>query len=213
MVGVFVVLALVVGVPVAWVQVGGQRGIVDSVDGLEAAPVGIVFGAGIHPNSGLPSIYLARRLQAAADAYDAGKVQVVVVSGDNGQVGYDEPTVMQDWLVGLGVPAEHIVLDYAGFDTHDTCVRANQVFGITDAVLFTQDYHLPRAMSSCRAAGLQVQGVGVSSSTGSSSLVVYRLREAPASWKSFWDGLTNRSPVYPGPPETSVSDALRDAGA
>lgn len=197
--------------PIGWVQATGQRGIVAEPVDLAPAPVAIVFGAGIRTD-GTPSTYLTRRLEGARTAYEAGTVGVILVSGDNGTRGYDEPSSMRDWLVARGVPTDRVVLDYAGFDTHDTCVRAVEVFGVTEAVLFTQDYHLPRAMASCRGAGIQVQGVGVSSAGAGERLSYYRFREVGASWKAWWDGTWNRSPRYPGPPETTVTDALRDAG-
>jgi len=201
-------VALTVGGPVAWVQTAGRSGIVPAPALADGAPVGIVFGAGLRPN-GEPSTYLTRRLEAAQLLYEQGTVSVILVSGDNGSTDHDEPTAMRQWLVAHGVPPEHVVRDFAGFDTHDTCVRAATVFGIDRAVLITQDYHLPRAMFSCRAAGLSVQGVGVSSdSVDPARALNWRLRELPASWKACWDAVTQRSPRYPGPPETSVGDAL-----
>ena len=193
-----------------WVQATGHRGTV-ALDDVGPAPVAVVFGAGLRPD-GSPSPYLRDRLAAAQQLYEAGTVSVLLVSGDNGQVGYDEPTAMADWLAGHGVPRDRIVLDYAGFDTHDTCVRAVEVFGVTDAVLVTQDYHLPRATYLCREAGMHVQGVGVAAGHDSwLQSSPYRLRELPASWKAWWDQTTGRTPTYPGPKETSVTDALRDA--
>ncbi len=201
-------LLLVAAGPVVWVQVTGQRGSV-ALDGAAPAPVAVVFGAGVR-SDGSPSTYLRYRLDAARALYEAGTVSVVLVSGDNGQASYDEPTAMAGWLVDHGVPRDRVVLDYAGFDTHDTCVRAVEVFGVTEAVLVTQDYHLPRAMYLCREAGMDVQGVGVAAEGG--PRVSYYARELPASWKAWWDATTNRRPVFPGPPETSVAEALRTGG-
>lgn len=98
---------------------------------------------------------------------------------------------------------------YAGFDTHDTCQRARRVFGVEAAVVVTQDYHVRRAAFSCAAAGIDVQGSGVSSaSVEPSKAVMYRVRELPASWKAALDAVVNRSPVYLGDPEPGVRDAL-----
>lgn len=206
------VVALVLLAPVLWVQAVGLARVRSGTGDVPATDVAIVLGAGLRPD-GTPSTYLRRRLDAAAELYDQGTVKVILVSGDNSREGYDEPTAMRDWLVGLGVPADRVVLDYAGFDTHDTCVRAHEVFGVTSAVVITQDYHLPRALFSCREAGVDVVGLGVSS-TGIEPIkaVLYRLREAPASARAAWDALTGRDPVYPGPRETGIEDALSDAG-
>lgn len=195
-----------------WVQASAQAAVASSRASVPRTPVAIVFGAGLKPN-GTPSVYLARRLEAARALYAAGTVAVVLVSGDNGTPQHDEPTAMRDWLVAHGVPDGRIVRDFAGFDTHDTCVRAHDVFGVRSAVLLTQDYHLRRALFSCRAAGIDAVGLGVSAaSVTPSQAVVWRLRELPASWKAWWDALTGRSPKFDGPPESSLAAALRAAG-
>ncbi|MCG2800739.1 MAG: YdcF family protein [Cellulomonas sp.] len=205
------VLAATVG-PMIWVQAIGQREVAPNRQAVRRAPVAIVFGAGLKPG-GAPSVYLARRLEAARSLYAAGEVGVILVSGDNGTPAHDEPTAMRDWLVSHGVPDAAIVRDFAGFDTHDTCVRAHDVFGVDDAVLLTQDYHLRRALFSCEAAGVRATGLGVSSSSVSPmQAFVWRLRELPASWKAWWDATTGRTPRFDGPPETAVSDALRQSG-
>ena len=138
-------------------------------------------------------------------------MQAILVSGDNAQADYDEPTAMYDWLIDAGIPAERVVRDYAGFDTHDSCVRARDVFGVKDLVVVTQDYHLPRAVFSCTAAGLDVVGVAVSSaSVERSKAVKYRVREALASVKSAWDALIQRKPVHGGS-ETSIQEIVDNA--
>ncbi len=200
-------LAVVLALPLVWVQGVGQTR-VRSLSTAGPAPVALVFGAGLRPD-GSPSTYLRRRLDAAKHLLDDGRVQVILVSGDNGTPHHDEPTAMRDYLTGQGVPADRIVLDYAGFDTHDTCVRAHDVFGVDAAVLLTQSYHLRRALFSCGAAGIASTGVGVSAeSVQPRQALNWRLREVPASYKAWWDALTGREPVYRGPRETGVQDAL-----
>ena len=198
--------ALVVG-PILWVQGLGQTE-VRAADDVPTTAVALVLGAGLRPD-GSPSVYLARRLDAARELYARGAVDVVLVSGDNAHANHDEPTAMLDWLVAHGVPADHVVRDHAGFDTHDSCVRAHDVFGVDAAVVVTQDYHLRRALFSCTEAGIAVTGVGVSSaSVRPVQAMSWRARELPASWRAAWDAVTRRSPVYDGPRETSVQDAL-----
>lgn len=194
--------------PALWVQVVGQTRVRPGVSDISRTDVAIVLGAGLRPD-GTPSTYLRRRLDAAAELYARGTVDVILVSGDNSTTQHDEPTAMRDWLVGLGVPEDRVVRDFAGLDTHDSCVRAHQVFGVTDAVVITQDYHLRRALFSCREAGIDVVGLGVSStSVEPIKAVLYRVREIPASIKAAWDALTGREPVHLGPHETDVEDAL-----
>ena len=204
-------LAAAVVVPVVVVQGVGQAAVRASVDDVPDTPVVIVPGAGLRPD-GSPSTYLRRRLDAAADLYASGTVRVVLLSGDNSTPWHDEPTAMRDWLVDLGVPADWIVLDHAGLDTHDTCVRAHDVFGVDEAVVVTQTYHLRRMLFSCRSAGIDVAGVGVSAaSVEPAKAVVYRVREVPASMRAAWDALTSRRPARGGPPESGVADALAAA--
>lgn len=202
-----IVVALVLA-PALWVQVVGQTRVRPGVSDISRTDVAIVLGAGLRPD-GTPSTYLRRRLDAAAELYARGTVDVILVSGDNSTTQHDEPTAMRDWLVGLGVPEDRVVRDFAGLDTHDSCVRAHEVFGVTDAVVITQDYHLRRALFSCREAGIDVVGLGVSStSVEPIKAVLYRVREIPASIKAAWDALTGREPVHLGPHEIGVEDAL-----
>jgi vancomycin permeability regulator SanA len=206
---VIVGAVLVVGLgPVIVVQAVGQTRVVAGLVDVPATDVALVPGAGLTAQ-GTPSVYLTRRLEAARALYAAGTVRVILVSGDNRTPYHDEPSAMRDWLLAHGVPDDAIVRDFAGLDTHDTCVRAKRVFGVTHAVLVTQDYHLRRALFSCAAAGIDVVGVGVSAeSVHPRQLLGWRLREVPASWKAAWDALTGRDPVHLGPPEPGVTDAL-----
>jgi vancomycin permeability regulator SanA len=200
-------LAVVLVAPLLWVQGLGQTR-VRSADAVPPTAVALVLGAGLAPD-GTPSPYLERRLAAARDLYRHGVVGVVLVSGDNRTASHDEPTAMRDWLVQNGVPRDKVVRDPAGFDTHDSCVRAHDVFGVTDAVVVTQDYHVRRALLSCAQAGIDVVGVGVSSqSAHPSQAVVWHLREVPASWRAAWDAVTGRPALRSGPAQTSVRDAL-----
>lgn len=200
-------VALVVGSGVIWVQGSGHARTRDA-DDVEPTPVVLVLGAGLRPD-GTPSTFLARRLDMARELFEAGKVEVILVSGDASRKDYDEPTAMRDWLVEQGVPAQRVVRDFAGLDTHDSCFRARHVFGVDQAIVVTQDYHLRRALFSCAAAGLDAVGVGVSAaSVEPAKAAWYHVREMPASAKAAWDGLTRRDPKFLGAQETGVQDAL-----
>lgn len=191
----------------AWLDSSGHRvvagapGWLSSVPGSQAA---LVLGAGLF--SGRPSPMLADRLDIAAELYHAGKVKAVLLSGDNSRKDYDEPTAMRDYLTAKGVPASVMVLDYAGFDTWDSCVRARKVFGAGSVTVVTQVFHLPRAVALCRRAGLATSGVGDDSSRRwPSQTYAYAAREFVAAAKGFADSVVLRSdPVFPGPRETSL---------
>lgn len=189
---------------VTWVQYS-ERSNIRTVESAEPTDVALVLGAGLK-RDGTPSLYLERRLDIARQLYEAGKVRAVLVSGDNSTVYHDEPTAMRTWLVDNGVPEDSIVTDHAGLDTYDSCVRAYRIFGVRNAIVITQDYHLPRALFSCTHAGINATGIGASSQGGAVSQ--YRNREIPASLKAAWDALISREPKYAGPQETGVSDIL-----
>ncbi|QIK82232.1 vancomycin high temperature exclusion protein [Sanguibacter sp. HDW7] len=196
-----------VALPVVVVQVSGRQHVVDLAD-APPRTVALVLGAGLRPD-GSPSTYLARRLDAAVNLYERRVVRGVLVSGDSSTVGYDEPTAMKDYLVRQGVPADVVRQDFAGLDTHDSAVRARAVFGVRDAIVVTQDYHLPRAVFSARAAGIDAVGVAVSSeSVTPEQLATWKARDLLASWKAAVDALVGRKPARPWSDEPGVADVL-----
>ena len=175
---------------------------------VPAAPVALVLGAQVYP-SGTPSPFLAGRLDLAQRLYDAGLVKVILVSGDNGAREYNEPDAMRGYLIAKGVPADKVVADYAGFDTYDSCSRAQRIFGVDRLTVVTQGYHLPRAVATCRALGLDANGVGDDSFRGTEAWRRGALRDQVACVKTVLDLVTGRDPVL-GQRETSVDRALQD---
>jgi SanA protein len=183
-------------------------GRIASVDSASQRPVAIVFGAGLL-RDGSPTPVLRDRVETAADLYFAGKVQKLLMSGDNRFVEYNEPGAMRAYALELGVPEDAIVLDYAGRRTYDTCYRAKEIFGVDQALLVTQRFHLPRALVICN--GLGVAGEGVSADRRAyrrSSLGIWNLRELPATLVAFIDTFITRplpvlgekEPIFPEPP-------------
>lgn len=173
---------------------------------VPAAPVALVLGAQVYP-SGMPSAFLAARLDLAKRLYDAGKVRVILVSGDNGAREYNEPEAMRRYLVAAGVPAPAVVADYAGFDTYDSCARARRVFGVSTVTVVTQTYHLPRAVATARLLGLRANGVGDDSVRSGWAWRKGTVRDQVACLKTIWDLASRRDPVL-GRAETGVTDAL-----
>ena len=187
-VGGSLLVALAVGAAAAaiwgWIQWRYDRLVVELPD-APVRPVAIVFGAGVRPGGRL-SPMLADRMDTAIALYRAGKVRKLLVSGDNRFVDYDEPTAMYNYAVARGVPAEDVVRDFAGRRTYDTCYRANAIFGVENALLVTQRFHLPRAIFTCR--NLRVDGLGVSADRRTYwSNSYYRLRDALATLRAWAD--------------------------
>jgi SanA protein len=141
---------------------------------------------------------LEERLGTALELYTSGRVQRLLLSGDHGTKGYDEVNAMMDWLAARGIPREHIFLDHAGFDTHDTMVRAHAVFQVRDAVIVSQAFHLPRAVFLAQAAGLTVMGVSADPPEGS-VCAGSRIREPLACLKACADVVFATGPRFLGP--------------
>ncbi len=132
--------------------------LVYSQQDVPAERVAIVFGARVYSDGRL-SAMLQDRVETAVQLYQAGKVQKILMSGDNRFEDYDEPGRMMEYAINLGVPAEYIQPDYAGRRTYDTCYRAKAIFQLHSAVLVTQDFDLPRALFTCRNLGVEAVGV------------------------------------------------------
>jgi vancomycin permeability regulator SanA len=200
--GVYVLL-----LPLGWMYVASSRHRVSAAK-VPATAVGIVFGAGAP--QGRPSPMLVGRLELGASLYRRGKVQMLLVTGDNSLSHYNEPLVMRDYLVGVGVPRDRLVLDYAGFDTWDSCVRAKKIFGVDRAILITQRFHLPRALTLCRSVGIDAWGVGDDSRPYAPiATVASYLRELPAALKGAVYLLVRPDPHFLGPREPGIQRALR----
>ncbi|MBK6887011.1 MAG: YdcF family protein [Tetrasphaera sp.] len=163
------------------------------------ADVTLVLGAGLTPDD-TPSPCLAARLDvAAALRCRRARPNVLLLSGDNRYHDYDEPTAMRTYLVERGVPAERIVLDFAGRDTYDSCSRAKRIFRVDRMLVVSQGYHLPRAVATCQALGIDAQGVGDWSVRDTYDPVTWRWGEV-ASDGGAQDGVGPRGSTGPRPP-------------
>lgn len=147
--------------------------------------VAIVLGAGLQKRGTEPSPYLRWRIETAAALYKAGRVKKLLMSGARMGSLHDEPRIMQQTAEALGVPAADIVQDGLGLDTYDSCKRAYDRFRITNAAIITQGYHMPRAVLSCRVAGIDAIGVNAHTQVRSWRAGWYLLREWLATDKLF----------------------------
>ncbi|MGW0971060.1 SanA/YdcF family protein [Streptomyces sp. NPDC002516] len=201
------VLCVLALLPVTWLYVSTGDRLRTTAD-APRTQVAIVFGAGL--SAGGPSLYLAHRLDAAAKLYRAGRVEVVLVTGDNSRKDYDEPDAMRTYLAAHGVPDRRIVSDYAGFDTWDSCVRARKIFGVHEAVLISQGFHIRRAVALCRAAGVRSYGIGVDA-RHDVTWYYGGTREIFAAGKAALDAVFKPNPHFLGPKEHGVTRALAAA--
>ncbi len=176
-----------------------------SIKDVPQKRVAIVFGAGVLYD-GSPTPALKSRLETAAELYFAGKAEKLLMSGDNRFVYYNEPQAMKDYALQLGVPDDAIVLDYAGRRTYDTCYRARDIFKVQDIILVTQRYHLPRALYTCNALG--VNAVGVAANRDESPYLYGNLRELPATLKALWEVCVSHPLPVLGEPEPIFSSNI-----
>lgn len=201
--------------PFGWVQAhasGHLYGSGDLRDGNGPhADVVIVLGAQLAPGGTRPMPFLQYRLDTAAALLASGNATVALVSGDAGGTSGDEPGVMRAYLASVGVDPARVVEDPFGLDTYDSCVRARQVFGVTRALIVTQHYHLARAVTLCRQAGIDVDGVGADCDGCSLRLYTNAVREYFACTKAAWDAWRDRQPAVSSPASTAVVDALARA--
>ncbi len=168
---------------------------------VPASRVAIVFGAGLQRN-GTPSPVLRDRIDTAIRLYENGRVDKLLMSGDNRFVHYNEPGAMFAYAVSQGVPEEDIVLDYAGRRTYDTCYRARHIFDLKEAILVTQKYHLPRALVTCNNLGLESSGVSADvRNYRRSSYAFWTIREVPATSVALWEVFVSRPLPVLGKPE------------
>ncbi|MFF3570581.1 SanA/YdcF family protein [Nocardia jiangxiensis] len=199
---VMVLVGVCIGV-VRWRASGPEY----SATSVPPADVALVPGAEIYPN-GQPSPYVAGRLDLARTLLNTGKVQALLLTGDFGTPTYDEPDAMRRYLIDKGVPANKIALDYAGFDTYQSCARAYRIFGVRNAIVVTQDFSVPRTIALCRSVGIRTTAVGDHSQAHNLTYDKCWVRDQIAAIKAVYSMLVQPDPKFLGRQETSVRDAI-----
>jgi SanA protein len=192
-----VLVAALGGLGTSWWVLRQGSQMVRSPESVQPAQAILVLGAGIR--NGAPTPMLEDRLTVALALYRAGKAPKLLLSGDHGQVEYDEVGVMRRFLEERGVPAEAIFLDHAGFDTYDSLYRSKAVFQAESLIVVTQAFHLPRALWIGKQLGVDVQGVEADLRHWPDLERAYRLREGVARLKAVGEVLIHRAPRFLGP--------------
>lgn len=149
---------VVVGLAALRISPSVRAWINESVEATPSADVGVVLGCSPRLSGGRRNSFFDRRIEAAAQLFHAGKVKHLIVSGDNADRRYDEPTAMKRALIAAGVPAERITRDFAGFRTLDSVLRARDVFGLSRFVVISQRFHAERAVYLARKHGIEAIG-------------------------------------------------------
>lgn len=184
------------------VSLSARDAITDSLEAVEPMPVALILGTA-RTHRGRPNQFYRARIEAAAALFHSGRVRGILVSGDNATRHYNEPIVMQKDLMTLGVPSEYITLDYAGFRTLDSVVRAKKVFGLEQVLIVSQRFHTARALFLARHFALQARGFAAANpSHAGSGFLRVRTREVFARVAALLDIITGQGPRFLGKHET-----------
>jgi SanA protein len=183
-----------------WVGATTEGRVHDKLADLKTAPVALLLGTSPR-YAGKPNPFYSARIKAAKDLFASGKVAGIIVSGDNRRANYNEPVMMKTDLVQAGVPAEFITLDFAGFRTLDSVVRAKMVFQQNRVIVVSQRFHSQRAVFLAQHFGLDAEAY-VAQEPPWSWWVRVRAREVFArALACFEVSISNRQPHFLGPTE------------
>ena len=132
--------------------------VTDDINKLNSVKVGLVLGTSRNVKGGSRNTFFFNRIDAAAELFESGKIKYIIVSGDNGEKDYNEPQDMREELVKKGIPDSVIFLDYAGFRTLDSVIRAREIFGQKTFIIISQKFHNERAVYLARKNGIEAYG-------------------------------------------------------
>ena len=174
----------------------------DDVSAIPYNRVGVLLGTSPKGRTGNPNVFYIRRIEACVALYKAGKIDRILVSGDNSRTTYDEPTCIKEDLIAAGVPDSVIYLDYAGFRTYDSMVRAKEVFGVSSFTIISQPFHNERSLYIATRKGLDV----IAFNAPDVQLRRWRIRMTVREWlartKAVLDVYTHKQPHFLGEPIT-----------
>lgn len=193
---IVVFISLGVFITYHWVSFKTRHLVFDSVTTIPKNKVGLLLGTGKYAASGNINLFYKYRIDAAVQLYKAGKIEYILVSGDNSRKDYDEPSDFKSDLIARGIPESKIILDYAGFRTLDSVVRAKEIFGQTSLTFISQKFHNQRAIYIANHFGIKAIGFNAKD--------VYNrhFREYLARSKASLDLVFNVQPKFLGQPIT-----------
>ncbi|KQT24723.1 hypothetical protein ASG22_12105 [Chryseobacterium sp. Leaf405] len=157
----------------------------------------LLLGTSKNLNNGSPNAYFDNRIKATADLYKSRKIQYIIVSGDNSTKDYNEPEDMQLALMKYGIPQDHIFLDFAGFRTLDSIVRAKEIFGQQKIVIVSQKFHNERAVFLAKQNGIEAFGYNAEDVNKYAGFKT-NMREYLAKTKAYLDLILGVEPKFGG---------------
>lgn len=198
----FFLLLLVAGIIfIAWANYSIKKNsdayVSYNIADIPETKTALLLGTSKNLNSGLPNAYFYNRIQAAVDLYKSGKIEYIIVSGDNSRKSYNEPEDMLLRLVHYGIPHDRIFLDHAGFRTLDSVVRAKEIFGQTKLVIISQKFHNERAVFLAKKNGIDAFGYNAKD-VNKYMGVKTNIREYFAKAKAYYDLILGVKPKFGG---------------
>lgn len=151
-----IIFAVSIVIMYLFVSIYSKKYIYDSIEEIPYNDVALVLGTSKYLYNGRVNMYFKFRMDAAYELYKSGKIKFILVSGDNRNRFYNEPRQMRLDLIRLGVDKKHIFLDFAGFRTRDSIIRANKVFNLTNFTIVSQPFHNERAIFIARQKNINV---------------------------------------------------------
>lgn len=183
---VIVTIAALVFIDI-YISKQAEADLYSNIKKIPAKKAALVLGTAKYIAKGKKNYFYTYRIRATAQLFKSGKVKAIVVSGDNGTKYYDETTTMQKDLIKAGIPSRYITLDYAGFRTLDSVVRAEAIFDLKDYIIVSQKFHLERALFIAKAKGQKVIGFMAKDIPGTAAAYRMKAREYLARAKAFLD--------------------------
>lgn len=195
-------LLLVAGIVfMAWANYSMKRNTEDflsaRIDDLPQTKTALLLGTSKTLDNGQLNAYFYNRILAAAELYRSGKIQYLIVSGDNSREDYNEPEDMQKALMERGVPEDRIFLDFAGFRTLDSVVRAKEIFGQQKIIIVSQKFHNERAVFLAQQNGMEAYGFNAEDVNKYAGFKT-NMREYLAKTKAYLDLITGVEPKFGG---------------
>lgn len=179
------------------IQVNTNKKLYSNIYQVPKNKVGLLLGTSKYFKDGSQNLYFKYRIHATVNLYFTGKIEKILISGDNSLSYYNEPMDMKKALLKKGIPDSVIYLDYAGFRTYDSIIRANKIFGLSSYTIISQEYHNQRALYI--ANSLNHNAIAFNAKNIDSGLFIGQyIREKLARVKVFIDFIQGKEPKFLG---------------
>ena len=183
-----------------WVLSSCSGRLYDNAETVPHKRVAVMLGTNPKTKTGKMNYFYKHRIDAAVKLYQNGKIDRILISGDNSSKTYSEPDAMKADLMAAGIPDSAIYLDFAGFSTYDSMVRAKKVFGLSEFMVVSQDFHNKRAVYIARQNGIDAIGFNVRNTIFRKWRIKMELREIMARVKAVGEVVMNKKPHFLGEP-------------